>query len=108
MLATILKSDVATQRAIQIVRGFTMVERGDVRLIPNIDQCHNDHQPKLLSTKEQEAAGVLTGWLQAADLLRVPSHLAQIEAVKAAEQKTGIDFAPLLLMSPEPRSNCRR
>ena len=34
MLATILKSNIATKRAIQIIKSFTMVERGDVQLVP--------------------------------------------------------------------------
>lgn len=57
-------------------------------------------QARIQQTEEQEAAGCFLGWMQVASILEVPAHLAQIEAAKAAMNKTGIDFFPLLLAAP--------
>ena len=53
-----------------------------------------------LLTLEQQAAGIVQANMTAAALFQVPLHLAQIESVKSARLKTGIDFAPMLLVSP--------
>ena len=42
----------------------------------------------------------LEGYLEAAKLLQVPLHLAQIESTKLTLKATGIDFSPLLLQAP--------
>jgi prophage antirepressor-like protein len=46
------------------------------------------------------ASDVLADWLKASALLKVPEHLAQVEAIKATKIKTGIDYASLLLVAP--------
>jgi len=56
--------------------------------------------PRPVAMIEEQAAGVMNGWLRAASLLSVPEHIAQQEAVKATRQKTGIDYEPLLLNAP--------
>jgi prophage antirepressor-like protein len=53
-----------------------------------------------LPSPEREAASVISGWMLIAKEFEVPRHLAQIEAVKAAKIKTGVDCAPLLLIAP--------
>ena len=45
---------------------------------------------------EQEAAGILETRLKVAQLLQVPTHLAQSESVKTVRQLTGVDYQPLL------------
>lgn len=54
----------------------------------------------LLPSPETEAASVITGWMQIAREFKVPEHLAQVEAAKAAERRTGVDCTPLLLVAP--------
>jgi hypothetical protein len=90
MLATILRSDIATQRAIQIVRGFTLLERS--KEIPQ--------QPHLLPTPEDKATNIVSNWMQVATIFKAPEHYAQTEATKAARLKTGVDYTPLLLAAP--------
>lgn len=47
--------------------------------------------------KAEEIVGV---WSRVGDLFGVPKHLAQIEAVKEAHRRTGVDFSPLLQLTP--------
>ncbi len=91
MLATIIKSTTAVKRAVQIIKGFTMVERGDVQ-IESIDQS------KMLPTTK--AKNIIKDGLEVAALFNVPRHLAEVEAVKQARTITGVDYTPLLLASP--------
>lgn len=49
---------------------------------------------------ERKAYDTLQVWINAGKLLRVPEHVAQIEAVKHVEARTGINFTPLLTASP--------
>jgi len=66
-----------------------------------IDRWHElekqSAQPAIPSTPSIQVA---SEWLGMAQLLGVPTHLAQAEAVKQVELKTGIDFRPLLASSP--------
>lgn len=54
----------------------------------------------LLPTSDQQALSIMDAWVRAGQLLQVPAHIAQQEAIKAATSKTGIDFSPLLLSAP--------
>ena len=88
MLATILKSDIATKRVIQIIRGFTGVEKGQLS------------QQMIEVETGRLANSLLENRLKAAKLLGVPEHYGQIEAVKDVKRKCGVDFRPLLLVAP--------
>ena len=56
---------------------------------------------KLLPIIEQEnATRVLKAQLTMAELLKVPEHLAQIEAAKTVKQICNVDCSPLLLQAP--------
>lgn len=46
------------------------------------------------------AVETLNVWLEAAKLLEVPQHIAQIEAIKAVERDTGMNLRPLLQQAP--------
>lgn len=54
----------------------------------------------LLPTPDQQALSIADAWLRVGQLLQVPAHIAQQEAIKAATSKTGINFSPLLLSAP--------
>ena len=54
-------------------------------------------QPLLPST---QAKHIVADTLDIANLLRVPLHIGQQEAVKTARNQTGFDFAPLLAFAP--------
>jgi phage anti-repressor protein len=49
---------------------------------------------------EQLASTILRAELEIAALLEVPKHIAQVEAVKAVERRTGIDYSVYLLSAP--------
>lgn len=51
-------------------------------------------------TSFDEAAGCVRAFLSVADMFKVPTHLAQIEAVKETHTKTGVDFSNVLRLSP--------
>ena len=53
--------------------------------------------PKFLVQKPED---VLVSWIKAAAILCVPTHIGQQEAVKAAREATGVDYARLLQSSP--------
>ena len=48
----------------------------------------------------REAQVTFSCWMEVARLINVPKHIAQVEANKATKNVTGIDFSPLLLVSP--------
>jgi hypothetical protein len=56
-------------------------------------------KPLPLQDNREDANRILRLNLEAASLLSVPLHLAQIEAVKEAVKVTGIDYSPLLQLS---------
>ena len=49
---------------------------------------------------EQDAAAAIPAWMNMASLFNVPLHLAQIEAVKAVDERYAVDFSPLLVHAP--------
>lgn len=57
-------------------------------------------QPALPLIPQEIAAKALSAELQVAHLLSAPLHLAQVEAVKAVERSTGIDFSHHLQHAP--------
>ena len=49
---------------------------------------------------DQDAAAAIPAWMNMASLFNVPLHLAQIEAVKAVDERYAVDFSPLLVHAP--------
>jgi len=68
-------------------------------VLPSIEKTGGYTLPQA-RTVEQEAAICVENWLIMAALLEVPKHLAQIEAIKAAEMKTGLNLHPLIAAAP--------
>jgi len=60
------------------------------------DKVRTQEQPKPLAPPIY----ILSTRLEAAHLLGVPLHIAQVEAVKAAKLLTGEDFTPILRLAP--------
>ena len=56
-------------------------------------------EPEILLPSEK-ATKILKANLDAANLLEVPKHISQIEAVKEVKKLTSIDYSPLLLHAP--------
>jgi len=79
-----------------VVSGYSVPYR-----LAIIDRWHEleqqNAQPTIPATPSIQIA---SEWLGMAQLLGVPVHAAQVEAVKQVELKTGIDFRPLLAASP--------
>lgn len=84
----------------QVRQYFITIEKKAKQAMLAMAYQTNRFQSTLLPTIEQEAAGCLAGWMQAASILEIPVHVAQIEAVKATQARTGIDYSPLLLAAP--------
>lgn len=57
-------------------------------------------QPTLPTTPESKAVIAVQSFLQATNLFSCPLHLAQIESVKFARDRHGVDFSQALLIAP--------
>lgn len=81
-------------------RYFIACEKQVLAQLPTAPYAVQPPAASTLLALEQQAAGIVQANMTVAALFQVPLHLAQIESVKSARLKTGVDFAPLLLVSP--------
>ena len=49
---------------------------------------------------QEKSMRILRAQIEAANILGVPTHIGQQEAVKSVYQETGVDYSPLLLAAP--------
>jgi hypothetical protein len=78
MLATILHSEVAIQRTIQIIRGFTLIEK----MVKD-------------AITEKRIASACEAWMSIGKIFEVPKHLTLVETVRRVKLDYGVDVSAL-------------
>ena len=86
-----------------LMSGYDVVARS--KIIKRWQELESQQIPvsapiSLPQTEAALAAADLHTFLTVADIFDCPLHLAQIRAVKLVHEKYGIDFSPLLVLSP--------
>ena len=90
---------------ISYMRNSEIVRAFKIRLVSKFYEMAEQLKAQLSAAAlpqlpDTDAGVALVAWMQAANLLGVPTHYGQIESVKAVNSRYGVDFAPLLIHSP--------